>query len=179
MEGFNEQVVKRQNRSKQLIIKIIAVFLLIAIPGIFVILGFTLTPYMMMIGFFLFLGGIYGVWYTFSCQKVEYEYSIVSDTLHVSKVISLRRRKQMCSVIIKDIDMLEIGDKKIRNMSFTKTYMAVADINNTDENYFAVFNSQSYGKCLLAFCPNERILEGMRPYLKKELVLQHFYNRSV
>ncbi len=179
MEGFNEQVVKRKNGIKQLTIKIIAVVLLFAVPGICFVLGMIVTPYIMMIGFFLFLGGIYGVWYTFTCQKIEYEYSIVSDYIYISKVISLRRRKKMCAVPIKDIDMLEIGEEKIQNMSFAKTYMAVEDITKLDECYFAVFSSPARGKCLLVFCPNERILQGMKPYLKKELVLKHFYNRSV
>ncbi|HCA05198.1 MAG TPA: hypothetical protein DEO32_04795 [Ruminococcaceae bacterium] len=179
MEGFNEQVVKRKNKTKQLVIKILAVFLLIAIPGICFVIGLTVTPYMMMVGLFIFLGGIYGVWYTFTSLNVEYEYSVVSDTLYVSKIISLRKRKKMCNVPIKDIDMLEIGDEKIRNMSFVKTYMAVADIDKTDEAYFAVFNDPARGKSLLAFNPNEQILQGLKPYLKKELVLKHFYNRSV
>lgn len=178
MEGFNEQVVKRKNKSKQLIIKIIAVLLLILIPGICVYLGQVLTPYMMMIGLFLFLGGIYGVWYTFTSLNVEYEYSVVFDTLNISKIISLRKRRKMCDVPIKEIDMLEIGDEKIRNMSFAKTYFAVDDIDNTSEHYYAVFNSPAHGRSLLVFCPDEQILLGMKPYLKKELVLQHFYNRS-
>ena len=32
MEGFNEQVVKRKNGTKQLVIKIIAVLILISVP---------------------------------------------------------------------------------------------------------------------------------------------------
>ena len=179
MEGFNEQVVKRRNKSKQFMIKVLAVFLLFAVPALCVVLGAVITPYLMMIGFFLFLGGIYMVWYVFTSQRVEYEYSIVSDMLYVSKIISLRKRKKMCAVPIKDIDMLEIGDKKIRNMHFAKVWYAVEDIDKTNENYFAVFNNPARGKCLLVFCPNEQILQGMKPYLKKELVLRHFYNRNV
>ncbi len=179
MEGFNEQVVKRKNGSKQVIIKMLAVFLLFAVPALFVVLGSVITPYLMMVGFFLFLGGIYGVWYTFTSQRVEYEYSIVSDMLYVSKIISLRKRKRMCAVPIKDIELLEIGDEKIRNMSFAKTYMAVESIDDNSRNYFAVYNDPARGKCLLAFCPNEQILQGMKPYLQKNLVLRHFYNRNV
>lgn len=179
MEGFNEQVVKRKNGSKQVVIKLLALFLLFAVPAIFVLLGAVITPYLMMVGFFLFLGGIYAVWYTFTSQRVEYEYSVVSDMLYVSKVISLRRRKKMCAVPIKDIEMLEIGDEKIRDMSFAKTYMAAANADDTGSNYFAVYNDPAHGKCLLVFCPNEQIMQGMKPYLQKNLVLRHFYNRNV
>ena len=44
MEGFNEQVVKRKNGIKQLSIKIIAVVLLFAVPGICFVLGMIVTP---------------------------------------------------------------------------------------------------------------------------------------
>ena len=179
MEGFNEQVVKRTNKIKQLMIKILAVFLLIAIPLTCVLISQITTPYLVMIGFFLFVGGIYGVWYTFTSQNVEYEYSVVSDTLEIAKVISLRRRKKMCSVPIKEIELLEKGDKTIKNMNFSKTYFAVKDIDKPEDNYFAVFKSPAYGRCLLAFCPNEQILQGMKPHMKKELMLKLFYHKSV
>ena len=44
--------------------------------------------------------------------------------------------------------------------------------------YYAVFNSAAYGRCLLIFSPNEQILEGMKRYLNKDIVLKLFYNRN-
>ena len=64
MEGFNEQVVKRVNKAKQLVIKIISVVVLIMIPFIGAGLAImTHIQYIFMISIFLFMGGIYGVWY--------------------------------------------------------------------------------------------------------------------
>lgn len=76
MEGFNEQVVKRANKPKNMIIKIISVLILIMIPIIFSVLSFAITAYMFYIGLFLFIGGIYVVWYIITSQKVEFEYSL-------------------------------------------------------------------------------------------------------
>ena len=76
-QGFIEQVVKRKNGTKQLVIKISAVLILLMVPVIAAVLTVaTGIAYIMWVGLFVFLGGIYGVWYTFSCQKVEYEYSV-------------------------------------------------------------------------------------------------------
>ena len=97
MEGFNEQVVKRDKTAKSLVIKIVAVVLLFVIPLTLVFLG-RFIPYMAMVGLFVFIGGIYVVWWVFTSQKVEYEYSINGDMLNIAKIISLRRRKRVCDI---------------------------------------------------------------------------------
>lgn len=179
MEGFNEQVVKRATKSKNIIIKIISVVLLVTLPVLCCILAYVITPYMIYLGLFIFLGGIYIVWYVFSSQKVEFEYSVAGDELDVSKVISLRKRKKVCKVNIREIEKLGKGESTVNSMRFSKTYVAARDVDSDDENYYAVFNSTAYGRCLLIFTPNEKILQGMKPNLNKEIVLKLFYNRNV
>lgn len=178
MEGFNEQVVKRANKPKNLIIKIISVLILIMIPIVFSMLAFAVTAYMFYVGLFLFMGGIYVVWYIITSQRVEFEYSVAGDELEISKVISLRKRKRVCKVPIREIEKLEKGEKSVEGMKFSKSFIAARDIDADDENYYAVFNSAAYGRSLLIFSPNEQILEGMKRYLNKDIVLKLFYNRN-
>ena len=179
MEGFNEQVVKRTNNLKHTLIKVLAVLLLITIPLVCVLLAGIITSYLAVVGLFLLIGGIYVVWYVFSCQKVEYEYSIAGDELDISKIIALRKRKRICKVPVREIDILGKGEKTVDNMRFTKTFIAAKNIDDVEENYYAVYNNSAYGKCLLIFSPNEQILNGMKPYLHKDIVLKLFYNRNV
>lgn len=178
MEGFNEQVVKRANKPKNTIIKILSVMILILIPIVFSVLAFAITAYMFYVGMFLFIGGIYVVWYIITSQKVEFEYSVTGDELEIAKVISLRKRKRICKVSIREIEKLEKGEKSIEGMRFTKNFIAARDLDADSENFYAVFNSAAYGRCLLIFTPNEQILEGMKKYLNKDIVLKLFYNRN-
>lgn len=178
MEGFNEQVVKRVNKAKNTVIKIVSILALITVPTICVILAYYITAYLIYVGFFLLLGGIYVVWYIFTSQKVEYEYSVTGDELDIAKVISLRKRKRICKVPIREITQLEKGEKSIENMRFTKTFIAARDIDRDDENYYATFNSPAYGKCLLIFTPNEQILNGMKSHLNKDIMIKLFYRRG-
>ena len=71
--GFNEQVVKRVNKPKQLIIKIVAVLIVVMLPfiaaGIAILTG---VQYIFVVGLFLTLGGIYGVWYVFSQKESRF-----------------------------------------------------------------------------------------------------------
>lgn len=178
MEVFNEQVVKRLNKPVNVIIRILAVMLLILVPLICILLAYVITAYMIYVGLFLFIGGIYVVWYVFSQQKVDYEYSVNGDELDIAKVISLRKRKRVCKVPIRDIEKLDKGEKTIENMRFTKTFVAARDIDADDENYYAVFNSTAYGRCVLIFTPNEQILQGMKKYLNKDIMIKLFYRNN-
>ena len=178
MEGFIEQVVKRDKTAKSLLIKILAVVLLFVVPLTLIFIARFTNFYIALVGVFVFIGGIYVVWYVFTSQKVEYEYAVNGDTLDVAKIISLRKRKKVCRVNIRDIDMLETGDANIRNMHFRKMHYAAKNPTDTKNNTFAVFNMAGYGKCLLVFNPNETILQAMKPFLKKELMLKIFYNKK-
>ena len=178
MEVFNEHVVKRVNKPVNVIIRILAVMLLILVPLICIMLAYVITAYMIYVGLFLFIGGIYVVWYVFSQQKVDYEYSVNGDELDIAKVISLRKRKRVCKVPIRDIEKLDKGEKTIENMRFTKTFVAARDIDADDENYYAVFNSTAYGRCVLIFTPNEQILQGMKKYLNKDIMIKLFYRNN-
>lgn len=177
MEGFIEQVVKREKTGKSLAIKIIAVVLLFVIPLSVVYLARFINFYLALVGFFLFIGGIYVVWWVFAQQKVEYEYSIAGDSLDVAKIISLRKRKRVCRVSIKDIELLEQGDQNVKDRHFRKVYTAARNVNNTKENYYAVFTVPVYGKCLLVFNPNETIIDAMKPYMNRDLKLKFIYNK--
>ena len=178
-DGFNEQVVKRVNKPRQLIIKIFSVLVVVMLPfaaaGVAIM---TQVQYIFVAGLFLTLGGIYGVWYVFSQQKVEFEYAVAGNDLDVYKIISLSKRKLMCRVPINQNIGQTKSEKEIENIRITKTFIAPRDIDAKDENYFVIFNSPVFGKCLLVFSPNEQILEGMRHHLNKTLVLKLFYQNS-
>lgn len=179
MDIFNEQLVKRAKKPKEYIIKIVAILLLITVPVICGLLAVPLqTSYLFYVAFFLFIGGTYAVWYVFGQQKIEYEYSVSAGVLNVSKIIALRKRKHMCKVEVKDFEILGKGAKNIEGMRFAKQIIAAADPDNTEENYYAVFNSAAYGKTLLVFNPNEKILNAMKGNLRRELIVKLFYKRG-
>lgn len=177
--GFNEQVVKRVNKPKQLIIKIVSVLVLVLTPFVFAgVAILTGIQYIFVVGLFLTLAGIYIVWYIFSQQKVEFEYSVAGNDLDIAKIISLRKRKPVCRVPINEITELTTDEKKIENVRVTKAFVVPRDTDAEDENYYALFNSPAHGKCLLVFSPNEQILEGMKSHLDKGLVIKVFYQNK-
>ena len=63
------------------------------------------------------------MWYVFSIQKVDFEYSVSGNELEIAKVVALRKRKTMCKVQINEIERLEKDDTEIKKMRFLKTFM--------------------------------------------------------
>ena len=74
---------------------------------------------------------------------------------------------------ISDMEILDKDEKVIDTMRFAKRIEACADIND-ENNYYAVFNSAAYGKTLLVFTPNEKILNAMKVILRKTLYSRFF-----
>ena len=96
MEIFNEQLVKRAKKPKQLIIKILSVALLITIPALCIALAYPLNlAYLIYVAFFIFLIGIYIVWYVFSIQRVEYEYSVSGGIICFKDYCSKKKKNNV------------------------------------------------------------------------------------
>ena len=74
--------------------------------------------------------------------------------------------------------MLTREEKEGENVRVTKAFVAPRDVDAKDENYYALFNSPAFGKCLLVFSPNEQILDGMRVHLDKLIVHELFYKNK-
>jgi Ca2+/Na+ antiporter len=178
---FIEQLVKRKRRVKDTVTFITLIFLVVMIPVLFVVLAVEkiVVAYFIYIALFLLFFGVWLVWFVRSNQNVEYEYQMVQESLVVSKITAKRKRKEMLRVDVKLFDLLAPAeDDSVKNLNFLKVYEACADYNDDVNTYYAVYQHPAYGRTALFFTPNEKILNAMKPYLKKDIVLKLFYNRK-
>lgn len=178
---FIEQLVNKKRSAKDRIIFIAVILMVILIPLTFVVLATQklVVAYFIYVAFFLLVFGIWFIWFVRSHQNVEFEYQVVQDTLVVSKIIAKRKRKEIMKLDIRTIDKLEKGDsEEIRRMNFVKVYDAAQKSSDDKNTTYAVYQHAALGKCALLFNPNEKILNGMKPYLNKDIVLNLFYNRG-
>ena len=178
---FIEQLVKRKRPVKSRIIFIFAILMVILVPLTLVLLSAyrIIIPYFIYISFFAFLFGIWFLWYIRSHQNVEFEYQMVQDTLVVSKIIAKRKRKEMLRLDVRTIDILAKGNEpELQKLNFNKVYDAAINSNDDENTYYAVYQHAGYGRCALQFNPEEKVLNAMKPYLKKDIVLKIFYHRG-
>ncbi len=177
---FIEQLVKKKRKVKDRIIFIVTLLLVILIPVLFIVLAKMqiLIAYFIYIAFFLLLFGVWLVWFIRTNQNVEYEYQMVQEVIVVSKITAKRKRKEIVKIDVKLFDRLaKAKDDSVKNLNFMKVYEACADFSDEENTYYAVYQHPAYGRTALFFTPNEKILNAMKPYLKKDIVLKLFYNR--
>lgn len=177
---FIEQLVKKKRNIKDRIVFIATVIFVVLIPVLFIVLAKmqVLVAYFIYIAFFLLIFGVWLIWFIRTNQNVEYEYQMVQDTIVVSKITAKRKRKTIVKIDVKLFDRLaKANDESVKNLNFMKVYEACEDFADDENTYYAVYQHPAYGRTALFFTPNEKTLNAMKPYLKKDIVLKLFYKR--
>lgn len=177
---FIEQIVKRKRTMRDRAVFIITIILVILIPAtiMFLALNDLIMHYFAVLAMFILLMGIWFIWFVRSHQNIEFEYQMVQDILVVSKIIAKRKRKELLKLDTHNIEQLAKGDEpEVNKMKFVKVVDAAADLSDEKNTYYAVYTQAGGGRRALFFDPNEKVLNAMKPYLKKDIVLKLFYNR--
>ena len=178
MDAMVEQVVKKKKEKKDLMVKLLTITIVVLLPVICFFLAPLINFYFLMIGFFLLLGGIYVAWYVFSNLKVEYEYSIVSGSITISKIMSKRKRKGIVNFEASKIEELyEYDNRDFDTRMFSHIFSACGAASPDYKTYAAVITTEKYGRSVLLFTPNEKFLLAMKPYLSRQIVVNLFYKR--
>ena len=160
MDGFCEQVVKRKRKAKDNILAVVYILLSLIIPAVCISLAYVISAYFIYIGFFLLIALVPTALLLINYQKIEYEYSVVDNTLNVDKIIAKRRRKKMVKF-----------NEKYTGKKINKYFIAVDDVNDDDVYAFTFYN-EARGNLAVVMKPNNTILEGMRPKLNPSIQIQ-------
>lgn len=179
MDTVVEQIVKKAKTGRDTLIKILIIVGLLLIPFVFYGISIiTNTPYFVIAGIFAFAFGVYGAWYFITSLKQEYEYCITNNNLTVDKIIAMRKRKIVLSIDVKTIEVFcKLKEFDYKSNKFNKEFFA-GDEKDEDNLYACVLTTKKWGKCLLVFSPNEKIIKAMKPYLNKDIVLKLLYGKK-
>lgn len=169
MDTFAEQVQKKNTTSKDIFIKVITVVAVAALFGICLILAPIINFYLAVVGMFILMGGIYVIWYVFSSLEVEYEYSIVSGSITISKIIAKRKRKEIISFETSLIENIREYNSRDFDMDAYNKVFELCGNSEKDKAYMMAINSKNHGKSLVIFNPNEKFINAMRPYLSSQI----------
>ena len=179
METFCEQVVSRKNSVKQHIVlgALCAVFVLFEVL-FFLLYIISPSPFWIMMNFMVGLAAVCIIAPTVPrLYKVEYDYSVVGNNLYIDKVIASKKRKSIAKVELGNVvDFALIENDNVPVLKYTKTYNCVES--GYEGNHYCIFNVANKGKCLLIFTPNQKIIDGMRPYFTREVVMKYFLGKK-
>ncbi|MDE6005382.1 MAG: hypothetical protein K2G88_08365 [Oscillospiraceae bacterium] len=173
MDYFAEQLVKKENTTKddmkRACIIIIAITVII-ISILLIFMGLT-------IAIFLSFGAIWALFYFLKMLRVEYEYSCTNGILDIDKILGKSKRKEMLSIEVKNFTVYgKAGtcpeeDEDNALVTFSAIGISVSN-SQDDEEYYAEFEHPEYGKCCLYFTPSSELRSVIEPFLPRELKMK-------
>ena len=170
MDLFVEQIVKKKMESKE---KIMAVGIAVAAVVVCFFI-FLFSQYLMAFTLVLVAGAIFGAYWLITNMNLEFEYAITNGDITVDKIIARRRRKRVVSIDAKDVEAM--GKYRVSehiSKSYDQRMIAARDANDTDA-WYITFHHRVHGHVLLVFSPNDRTLEAIKPFLKRQVALDAF-----
>jgi hypothetical protein len=168
MDTFCEQLVYKYPSGKDNFKKFVtyAVAIVLAVTVIFLTMGTVFAGIGILLGAGLgWLGYFLG-----SRQYVEYEYIITNGEIDVDKIVGKSKRSRLLTVKVSSFTAYaEYSDSVPDNDELT---LFLATENTGVDDWYADFESDTYGKCRLIFTPNAEFRECITPYLKNGIRLQ-------
>ena len=178
MDSYVEQIVAHKKTGKDLIISIIMILSVLGIVAIGFLFGILINFYFVIVGFFLAAFDIYFCWYVITGRNVEYEYTVTNNNLQIDKIMAKRRRKEILSIDINRIEGMDtVEENRLSDAKCNKVMHLGTDISDTSQHRFIVLTNK-YGRIMVIFAPNEKIMTSLKMYLKPEVKIEMLKSRK-
>lgn len=168
MDIFVEQLVKKPSSGKTIALKV----LIGAAAGLVA----AVCVYLMLCGFVIALllaaGAFYGGYYLISGLDSEYEYIVTNGEMDVDKIIAKRKRKRLITAKASTFERFgKLSDApEVENGVTIVQAEGICD--EPTENYYADFTHSSMGSVRLIFSPEEKVIEGIKPFLPRPVRIE-------
>lgn len=174
MDVFVEQIVKKRNTGKDMAIIALIIVGGLLLAFIFAFILPVLIPQLFTIFLLLMVGTVFGAYWLITNLNVEFEYAVTNGDLTIDKIIHRRKRKRIITLDAKDIERL--GKYKVSEHAqkhYDRRIVTARDENEEDCWYIAM-RHRKFGNILLTFSPDERVLNSLKPFIKRQLALEVF-----
>ena len=164
MDSYAEYLVKKaptsQDQGRNALMVIAA---LVICAGTIFLVRFT-GPLILV----LTIVAIYGAYYLFTSQNVEYEYIVTNDELDIDKVIAKRKRSRLISVEIGKFTAFG-KEEEAEPISDQATTVLCIGADAELGTYYADLETEEYGQTRILFTPNESVLTCVQEALPRIL----------
>lgn len=165
MDIFTEQLAKKTLKK----VDYILFFVVIA----FIILEVLLSVFVLKFGIFsLFIVAI-SIYFSaklISYRFVEFEYVVTNGNVMIDKITTKKSRKNVVSFELPDVYEFFKYKKDVKLTKLGKIY----DLQTAGEAWCACFSDSKLGKVGVIFSPNEKTLEAIKPFLKRQVAIDAF-----
>lgn len=170
MDTFFEQLVKIR-MSPARITAVVVTFLMGACVSAFVfVLGFTMN--FLPIAFLVVCLIMYIAWRSASQFFIEYEYILTNGEVDIDKILNKRKRDRVLTFNCSEIESVKryVKDEHVPENVKLKVFACTPDENT----YSMIIRSERRGLVYLVFSPDERMTEGMKKFMKREIAFDAF-----
>ncbi len=172
MDVCVEQLFKRENKTSEKAIK----FALFAVCGL--LAGFSF------IFFFNFAGGsmfplsvivaaglLFLAYFVGGQLNIEFEYILTNGTFDVDAIINMRKRRRIVSFECKSLEEFAKYDPE---HNYHCSGVIFAANRNSENLYCTIVNTKDKGKALLVIEPNEKMIDGLKKCMPRQLWVNVF-----
>ena len=169
MDVFFEQLVKVKFGTARKVIAAITV--LIAAVAIVVATAAAITFNILPIIFLVDCGICYMAWWSVCQFRWEYEYSITNGEFDIDKIVNQRKRSKVLSFKCSQIEKM---GKYNKDMPTPDGAEKIFCCSASDDCYYIIVRASDNRKVYLIIEPDERILEGIKKFISKQMALDVF-----
>lgn len=170
MDVFYEYMIKRKYTVKEYL-KIAGFAVLFLFLAVLMLVGslysLVYLPFLNQILLIAFAAAIYFGYVMISRQNVEFEYSLTNSDLDIDKIIAKRRRVDVISLDVKEIE--EMGKLKIE--TYKNSPVKTLVLGNIDTTaYYIICKDSDEQSVRVIFNPPTKMVEGIRKFAKGKVI---------
>ncbi|MBR5451568.1 MAG: hypothetical protein IKV36_01065 [Clostridia bacterium] len=169
MDVFFEQLVKVKFGTARKVIAVITV--LIAAAAIAVVTAAAVTFNILPIVFLVDCGICYMAWWSVCQFRWEYEYVITNGDFDIDKIVNQRKRSRVLSFNCSEIQKIGKYNKDMPTPEGTEKIFCCSA---SEDCYYIIVRTSANKRVYLIIEPDERILEGIKKYLPRQMALEVF-----
>ncbi|MCL2033247.1 MAG: hypothetical protein FWG94_00790 [Oscillospiraceae bacterium] len=170
---FIEYMVKRKNTPQTALIKagIVAAAVFIAILC-FLFSGI-LGP-LSIIGPLVAFGALYGGYYLITSMNVEFEYAVTNGEIDFDKIIAQRKRVRLATANCRDAEAFGRYKQAEHANKPYQTKIFACDSPDSQDVWYIAVRIKDKGLTLIAFNANDKMLNGVKPFLPRQIMHDAF-----
>lgn len=175
---FIEYLVKRRNTPRTTLAKAGIVAAAILVSGACFTFSGMLGAFSM-IGILLAAGAIYGGYYLITSMDMEFEYAVTNGEMDIDRIIAQRKRRRLISVNCRQVEAFGRYHAAEHANKEYQTKIMACDSPDSPELWYCAARVKDKGLTLVVFNANEKMLNGIKPFLPRPVMHEAFKVGSV
>ncbi|MCH5193293.1 MAG: hypothetical protein J1F11_04975 [Oscillospiraceae bacterium] len=167
MDIFVEQIVKKGAGGREIALRILIIIGMCILTAVSMFLFFIMPVF----GFAIFAAAMWGGYHLFTGLDCEYEYIVTNGEIDIDKIIAKRKRVRLITAKVSAFEAF--GEYEgAPDADDSVTVVSAVGYNESDAEtkvYYADFKHKSAGDVRLIFCPEEKVIDAIVPFLPRQL----------